>query len=473
MVHTVLLESCIDVQHKKRGRPRLRDERETRLETTQPGLSPRQSMRAPPTTTLFSPRDAAHHHPAGAYRALRAQSEASSPNQRQGFGYGHVSDLNTAPASTRTSHALGPPFPYATPSHNVAAAFLNMNMVIERTTPLFRASLGYNVELAGRELSDLLARPEQDKIARIQRHLEEERKSRDPEYLPPIYGGSEAEAIRRVPEGDIERVSGGSTVRREEFTMRHPNGRLQTYPVLIRLAKANVYFVVITLLQAENANSSQYAEFQQSTAYRGSAEQSMPSPRMVLSPLSPRPGPFRPAFPLSRAASNPTSPFYAHPPSLVQTPLGRGEPHFSSQSEYLPVPASLPSASPYHVALTPPAPQITQPPPRRQSATGEIGAQGGPFRGRPESLQLPPLRGESTNSPRAIQSELKSERAPAGGEREVQQGMHPESQQREEVGSTAVSQAQRRRRQRSESPSDEPGGETQKRRKFTVEGMLE
>ncbi|KAI9842503.1 MAG: hypothetical protein M1837_007097 [Sclerophora amabilis] len=499
-------ESCVDVQHKKRGRPRLRDEREPRLEPTRSAFAPpQQSMRPPPASPSFSPRSSVSTQAtAGSYRVLRAQTELPSPVQRSGVGYGlPSSDVDVA---FHTSATQQPQSPRLSHGPNLATAFLNMDLVIEKSTPSFQATVGHEGGLVGRQIADLVIPSDRDKISRLKRELEDERGSRDPVYLPPIYGDGDSTAIQRVLESEIERVTRRAVERRVELTFLTPNRRQRTLSARVMLAKTSIYFVIVVLPSADSRPVQYNRALPFSPSYQGYFfERPVASPRVDPSPLSPgSSGPRLPIASFSRASSNPSSPLHAHhPPGLPSsstTPRGGGftSPGATSYSHmaYLPVASSsILSAppSPYFSAPNPLAQETGPAHPGQQISTSRAGAPG-LHRPRSESLQLPPLRSRrSSNFAGFLEPEPEPGADIAEAERLGTQQQHQQLQQHQQQeqfhqhhhqyqhqqhgqrpSPAPLPPPQPPRRQRSvSSDGDEEGSNRRKRRKFTVKEMLE
>lgn len=238
-------EACIDVQHKKRGRPRLRDEREPRYESFGPAYrAPPQaesSMRRP--LSIYNPSDvqttsAYTDHPqrSNSYRVLKSQGPQgdAAASMARHIEYGMY---NTG----------GGPSTPSTPSMaEYPLAYLTIDLSFVKFTQSFSDAVLPGLPIIGRKLLDLVALGDRDKVYRLERTLEEERREREPNYLPPIFGRSDEE-IQSVSLGMGE-ASQVRTNRQEILTFQMPDGLQRTVDTRIGLAKKDSsYFVVLIL----------------------------------------------------------------------------------------------------------------------------------------------------------------------------------------------------------------------------------
>ncbi|KAK6583789.1 hypothetical protein PZA11_003519 [Diplocarpon coronariae] len=234
-------DACIDVQHKKRGRPRLRDEREARYE----GAS--YPPPADPSTRRPLSMYAAHDPPpfadtlarSGSYRVLPSQGGPMGPR----FGD------HAAAADAHLYGAPVPPAPRMAPSVPPPCAYLTMEMQFAKTTPSFAETIGVH-SLQSRKLQDVVSAPDRDKVARLQRLFEEERREKEPNYLPPIYLArfEEDHAIQNVGFGSDD-LGLARPDRPELLTFQAPDGQQRTFQVRLGLAKRDsTYFVILLLV---------------------------------------------------------------------------------------------------------------------------------------------------------------------------------------------------------------------------------
>ncbi|KAJ4134868.1 hypothetical protein NW768_004477 [Fusarium equiseti] len=210
-------ESCVDVQHKKRGRPRLRDDRETRYD---PSRFPH-------------PQDGTARRPLNIYPSGVPMGPGEHMNPR-------------FPERTHNMEASAYPPPLPTgPRGADPVAFLNMKMDFAKASPAFIEAIG-QAELQGQNLVDVVVLTEREKVASIRSQLIEEQTRKEPNYLPPILG-----RLDRILQGlgfGAEEVGRFQLDRHEYLTFRAADGQPRQYPIQLGLAKeGTIYFIVMVL----------------------------------------------------------------------------------------------------------------------------------------------------------------------------------------------------------------------------------
>ncbi|KAF2856338.1 hypothetical protein T440DRAFT_105792 [Plenodomus tracheiphilus IPT5] len=367
-------DSCKDVQHKKRGRPRLRDDREfTRPEDGRP-----------PSAASSS------HRPAGPVRVMMGTASGPefsnmSSNIAPSSDSSHASHVGGV-GVTASSYPAGPNLAY----HYMPVAFLNLDLVIQKSNQAFADLVSFLGDVKGKHLGDLLEARQGENLQRLRNELREERDEREPAYMAPItpIGHDPMHAVMEaVADQDINHVSQGFTIRSMFLSFRRPgSGHFQSLQVQIRLAKTSLYFV--TLVIGSPARPVAPALLTQQLA-----------PPTTMSAPSHAPGvpfPLHSARPASSTSSAPSSPFFNFasirtslpafsPSSYGNSPSYSYSPTAGPDSGYFPTmqpPSQLPSSaypSPYATAS------------RNASGTSE------PLRelnrpARLEGLHLPPIR---------------------------------------------------------------------------------
>ncbi|KAI9821780.1 MAG: hypothetical protein M1827_002361 [Pycnora praestabilis] len=237
-------ESCVDVQHKKRGRPRLRDERDPRIEAAEREFSELTPARRPPTRSpLPSPSSIQNGHGYRSYRILQSQGDETSRQPTNVLANGGNVISTELPGSN------APQFPGQSSGWSTAppTALLNMDLEIATSNQTFRDSVAPGLDIRGLKFIELVGQNQREKVHLLCRQLQEEREMREPSYLPPIYGSNEMEAIRCVDEEDIVRATRGSVRRIESLTVRLADGRCRWLSFDFRLAKTSVFFVALML----------------------------------------------------------------------------------------------------------------------------------------------------------------------------------------------------------------------------------
>ncbi|KAI1760864.1 hypothetical protein GGR53DRAFT_60427 [Hypoxylon sp. FL1150] len=233
-------ESCVDVQHKKRGRPRLRDDNQPRFDTGRfPHPDP--NMRRP--VSLYSPVSTAsslyddplrRNQP---YRVLKSQP--TEHGQHRYIERGSASDANMFPT------------PLSIPSRAPEpVAFLTTDLEIQKASRTFVESVGIQ-PVAGRRLLDVISAAERDRVIALQRSLQDEQGRKEPNYLPPIFEKQEAARVIDALPLSPESISRFQLDRQDFFTFIAGDGQPRAFPVRIGLAKEDsIYFVVLLLIRS-------------------------------------------------------------------------------------------------------------------------------------------------------------------------------------------------------------------------------
>lgn len=242
-------DTCIDVQHKKRGRPRLRDERESRYEgvaSGYPSTHQEAPMRRP--LSLYSPNEGPSFsdiHRSNSYRVLKSQG---GPAGLMIGGTNPARYIDHASRADANIFGQAPSTPRTQPMQEPACAYLNMEMQIVKATSSFSETLGLHSVLS-RKLQEIVSPVDQDKLLRLQRGFEDERREREPNYLPPIYLAKfeEDRAIQSVGFSP-EEIGQARTNRQEMLTFQAPDGQQRTFQLRLGLAKKNSAYFMVALL---------------------------------------------------------------------------------------------------------------------------------------------------------------------------------------------------------------------------------
>ncbi|KAI8629582.1 hypothetical protein F5Y19DRAFT_86477 [Xylariaceae sp. FL1651] len=244
-------DDCIDVQHKKRGRPRLRDDRdrEPRFDTGRFAHPPDPTVRRP--LSLYTPSTAApipfedplRRNPS--YRVLKSQP--SEPAAPRFIERGSVADANVFPAPL--SIATQVPEPVAFLTIGELEVVKASSTFIEATMSNSQSVLGYRSQpIVGRKLVDMITPPERDRVIALCKALQNEQYTKEPNYLPPIYGKKEEERVIKSQSFGTESVSKYQLDRPEFFTFVAADGQPRPHSVRVGLAKDDsIYFVVLWL----------------------------------------------------------------------------------------------------------------------------------------------------------------------------------------------------------------------------------
>lgn len=248
-------DTCVDVQHKKRGRPRLRDERESRYDNMGPGYPhpPEASMRRP--VSFYGPIAGPSESPigtpfgdslqrSGSYRVLKSQ----------GPGPGHMG----GPIAPRyIDQALQEANVYGSVqsvprmiAQEPMCAYLNMDMQFVRATQSFAETVGIQA-IVPRKLQDVVVPMDLEKVIRQQRSLDEERRQKEPNYLPPIYLKVEEERIIQSIGFGPEEMGQVRIDRQETLTFQGPDGPPRSFQVRLGLGKRESTYFVVLILQLQ------------------------------------------------------------------------------------------------------------------------------------------------------------------------------------------------------------------------------
>ncbi|KAH7385652.1 hypothetical protein BKA66DRAFT_511487 [Pyrenochaeta sp. MPI-SDFR-AT-0127] len=415
-------DTCKDVQHKKRGRPRLRDDREfSRPEEGR--QAPNQIMGAAPAPEVFP-----HQAP-----FPTSQPHRNSDPSRIPGGTAQVQDIsisslkrtsssNGGESSRVGSYGAASPF---IPGPNLAyqslpVAFLNLDLVIQKSNRAFQDLVSFLGDVRGKHLGDLLEARQNENLQRLRNELRDERDEREPTYMAPITPVGQdpmRPVMESVVDQDIDHVSHGFTERPMFLSFRlASDGHYQSLQVQIRLAKTSLYFVTLVVRSPPRATGPPLLTQQLAppTPLRTSQTMSAPTtaPVTQFTPHHQRP--------MSSTSSAPSSPYFNF--SSVRTSLPTFSPSSYGSSPSYGYSPTAGGESGYFPTIQPPSQPATgypspyAPVSRNPSVTSE------PLRelnrpARLEGLHLPPIRTEPAplGSPLHIES---SGQGPMGRERD-------------------------------------------------------
>lgn len=257
--------SCVDVQHKKRGRPRLREE-----DNLREAAFGREYVHAEDYATrngvITVPQPGRPR--SKSYRELRSQPEAPYDQRPKtsdpGFGVGHHVHGHAT--------TVGPVFL----SGNTPTVLLTSDLLVTQHNHAFAQALQLPFNARGHSLTDLVVQSEREKIFRLQSVLRAE--LLDAARLPPMHGRYDPQApVPAIENLDIERATAGFQTRSEYWTFRLPREQSRGFPISISLAQAGTHFIVLTLIQRPDSSKAILSPNLGNTVH---------NPQM-LSPLSP------------------------------------------------------------------------------------------------------------------------------------------------------------------------------------------
>ncbi|EME78294.1 uncharacterized protein MYCFIDRAFT_178452 [Pseudocercospora fijiensis CIRAD86] len=236
-------DTCFDVQHKKRGRPRLREEGDFKVEQTLPEARPTTAIPSGSSDPSTRPLAATRPRRAESFRSLRSQGSDSS-----GAVASPTYPLPPPPTATRPTfdfhyHPIAPSVQHG---YEVPTVFLDLDLVIIKANMPYRHIMVGGREVAGRQLSDIAMPMDGESFQAIRARLRAEREAREPVYMPPIVQPGQ-DPLNGALEADVERYTQGFDDRTYNWTQTQMGHAAVTFPARVRLAKANAFFVAVTL----------------------------------------------------------------------------------------------------------------------------------------------------------------------------------------------------------------------------------
>ncbi|KAF1915260.1 hypothetical protein BDU57DRAFT_588168 [Ampelomyces quisqualis] len=387
-------DTCKDVQHKKRGRPRLRDDRD--FSRNEGGHQPSQVLGAVPASDA----------PSYPYAGIDAQQTVDPPQYTSRYREEH----DPVAGSQQTLLSIGgqpnragaiKTGPYQNIAYQpLSVAFLNLDLVIQKSNQAFRELVSFLGDVRGKHLSDLLEAGQGESLQRLRNELLVERDQREPTYMAPITPIGQdpwRSTMDQITYNDADKVSRGFSDRRISFSFRTPNGQFQSLQARVRLAKTSLYFVTLSVRSppvpvGPRPLGPPLLTQQLGPPTPGHTSQTMSAPTTApvrdLTPRHPRPP--------SSTSSAPSSPYFNF--SSVRTSLPTFSPSsYGSSSSYGYSPTSggepgyFPSVQHAAHPSTIYPPPYAVPPVRNPSITSD------PLRelnrpARLEGLHLPPIR---------------------------------------------------------------------------------
>ncbi|KAL8931353.1 MAG: hypothetical protein Q9211_007026 [Gyalolechia sp. 1 TL-2023] len=290
--------TCVDVQHKKRGRPRLREEESSRevafgIDAHAEAYASQTGMI--PLTEHGRPRSKS-------YRELRSQPDNYYSGQRprtSDAGYG-----------SQYSHGSGGPIsPIASyVTDRIPTVLLTPDFRVAQHNYTFADALAAQNSLKGFALLDLVVPSDREKIHRLQSALRAE--MLESAHLPPIHGGFDpVTSMPYIEELNIAQATAGFRTRSEYWSFRLPGDRSRGFPISISLARGPGPFVILTLVHGLASSNP------------------MPSPHA------------------SSHLSSPTSSHGVHSPTLDQYPMHGHHTNGTSRHYTTQLPATVSQAS--------------------------------------------------------------------------------------------------------------------------------
>ncbi|KAF2691282.1 hypothetical protein K458DRAFT_287142 [Lentithecium fluviatile CBS 122367] len=388
-------ETCKDVQHKKRGRPRLRDDKEFgRSEDAR--TAPSQLMGAPSTS---GPEPYPLQSPFITHRAPEPPRVLGSTREED---IANIRQHHTTVAQGRPPPRVGSYSGVAAPSYSAGpnsayqmlpVAFLNLDLVIHKSNQAFQDLASFLGDVRGKSLAELLEGRQHDVLHRLRSDLREERDDREPTYMAPItpVGQDPMQSVMQsVSERDIDQVSQGCIDRPLLLNFRLQNGQYQSLQTQIRLAKTSLYFVTLVVRTPPRPAGPPLLTQQLAPPTPVHASQTRSAPTAS----STREFGSYPVRPSSSASSAPTSPYFnfnsvrTSLPTISSSSYGNSpsygySPTAGPEQGYFPTyqPPSQPGAYPSAYQSASRTASITSEPQRDTNRSVHL-----------ERLQLPPIR---------------------------------------------------------------------------------
>ncbi|PSN72838.1 hypothetical protein BS50DRAFT_628952 [Corynespora cassiicola Philippines] len=412
-------DTCKDVQHKKRGRPRLRDDKDFGR-TDESRAAPTQLLGTlPPSATKGYPQQSPYpptaHRGSDPLRGLRTStqdlpnvhpqsispSSARRPSTVRSYSYGS------------TPYSAGPTLAY----HSLPVAFLNLDLVLLKSNQAFQDLVSFLGDVRGKNLADLLEARQTDVLQRIRNELRDEREEREPTYMAPITPLGQ-DPLHAVSEREVDQVSQGYTDRPFLLNFRLPNSQYQSLQTQIRLAKTSLYFVTLVVHTPPRPTGPPLLTQQLAPPTPVGVAQSLSAQERSHS----RDFGVYSARPPSSASSAPTSPYFNF--SQVRTSLPTiSSSTYGNSPSYSYSPTAGPEQG-YFSTIQPPSQPGAYPSPyppvsRNSSVTSELlRTENSRPGGRLEGLQLPPIRTAPVTVPPPLASPLATQEFNNDGARE-------------------------------------------------------
>jgi hypothetical protein len=177
----------------------------------------------------------------GSYRVLKSQSGIGGPLSPR-----HIEHAT----SHLDAHMYGPgvpPTPRMLAIQEPICAYLNMEMQIAKASSGFSETIGIQ-NVASKRLHDIVSDNDREKVVRLQDQLEEEKRVREPNYLPPIYLKIEEDRLIQSISFGPEDMAQFRLDRQERITFQGPDGQQRAFQVSIGLAKKeSTYFIILLI----------------------------------------------------------------------------------------------------------------------------------------------------------------------------------------------------------------------------------
>ncbi|MCJ1265095.1 hypothetical protein MMC22_004970 [Lobaria immixta] len=271
-VQTGKESTCVDVQHKKRGRPRLREEDSTR-EVDFGRDYPHQEIYPNRNGVLSVPQVGRRR--SKSYRELRSQPGVyynDQPQRTSNPEYAiqqHIPNTSRIPVSPTASYL----------SESTPTVLLTPDFLVAEHNHAFADALSLPYQIKGQSLAELVIPAEREKIQRV--HMALRAELLDSSHLVHMRGNFDGpNGMPAIENLDLGHATAGFRPRSEYWTFRLPKGQSRGFPITISLARTGAHFIVLTLVQSAMMLPSPHLS-------QNVRSQQLPSPSSTQGPRSP------------------------------------------------------------------------------------------------------------------------------------------------------------------------------------------
>lgn len=204
----------------------------------------------PPTEGAPSSRSMAVPRPrrAESFRSLRSQ-DSDVPRQLGPPTYPYD------PLRTVATTYMPAEYPRPASDSDVPTAYLDLDLIIIKANSSFCHMMQtHELDHAGRQLSEIAVPVDGVSFASIRALLRAERDHQAPAYMPPIVQAGQ-DFLEGVSLNDVDRCVLGHEDHTYTWRPSSAGGSSPVFPARVRLAKANAYFVAVTLPSPQPAFS--------------------------------------------------------------------------------------------------------------------------------------------------------------------------------------------------------------------------
>ncbi|MCJ1468019.1 hypothetical protein MMC07_006645 [Pseudocyphellaria aurata] len=268
-VQTGKESTCVDVQHKKRGRPRLKEDERVEFGREYPhqGIYPNRNG------VLSVPQ--VGRRGSKSYRELRSQPGIYYNDQPQRTSNPEYSIQQHIPGTSRIP--VSPTASYL--SESTPTVLLTPDFLVAEHNHAFADALSLPYQIKGQSLTDLVIPSEREKIQRLQAALRAE--LLDSPQLAHMHSSYDSPSgMPAIENLDLGHATAGFRSRSEYWTFRLPKGQSRGFPITISLARTGAHFIILTLVKSAMMLPSPHSN-------QAVRSQQLPSPSSTQGPRSP------------------------------------------------------------------------------------------------------------------------------------------------------------------------------------------